>query len=540
MLLALYGRALATKVLDADGAGAVLHMREDDRKHYDALVPLLGEAAPVASAYDITFPKGTFDSARAILREAVKLERMLVGTLVTGLAATQDDETRLLLARILRERRRPSVRGARRPASGTGLRARAAVVRSASRSRASSSTRTSASRASTTRGARPRPRPGGEAHAPSARTRHAGPLAARRAAALAAPASASALTVSAAASLRDALPKIDGSPTYNFAGSDALALQIRNGVPADVFLSANLSIPAQLFKDGLCTKPRVFATNVVVMVTPTANPAGIKNVYDLGRGERKRLAIGSATVPIGIYTRPVLGRLGLSRALRVNTVSSESNVTSVLVEGRARHRRRRLRLRHGLAVGQERRQALQPPEVRPAAGALRHVRRQARRRRHGRGEHVHAQGARPRRPQAAARLRLRRAEADLMASQSAVRRGAFGVLLTACLFVALAFLLIPILAIFLESPLRDLPDLLSQQVVRDAIVITLETNIVANLLILGFGTPAAYFLATRRFRGRNVVLTLVELPLVLPPAVAGVGLLAAFGTIGLIGDNLEA
>ena len=138
---------------------------------------------------------------------------------------------------------------------------------------------------------------------------------------LAAPASASALTVSAAASLRDAMPRIDASPTYNFAGSDALALQIRNGAPADVFLSANLSIPTQLFKDGLCSKPKVFATNVVVMVTPTANPAGIKSVYDLGRGERKRLAIGSATVPIGIYTRSVLGRLGLSRALRINTVS---------------------------------------------------------------------------------------------------------------------------------------------------------------------------------------------------------------------------
>jgi molybdate transport system permease protein len=127
-----------------------------------------------------------------------------------------------------------------------------------------------------------------------------------------------------------------------------------------------------------------------------------------------------------------------------------------------------------------------------------------------------------------------------MAPQPAVRRVAFSVLLTACLFVALAFLLIPILAIFLESPVRDLPDLLSQQVVRDAIVITLETNLVANVLIVGFGTPAAYLLATRRFRGRNVVLTLVELPLVLPPAVAGVGLLAAFGTMGLIGDNMEA
>jgi len=171
----------------------------------------------------------------------------------------------------------------------------------------------------------------------SLRTRHRSALLALALAAgvLAAPASASALTVSAAASLRDVLPKIDGSPTYNFAGSDALALQIRNGAPADVFLSANLSIPTQLFKDGLCSKPRVFATNVVVMVTPTANPAGIKTVYDLGRGERKRLAIGSATVPIGIYTRAVLGRLGLSRALRINTVSSEANVTSVLAKVRA-------------------------------------------------------------------------------------------------------------------------------------------------------------------------------------------------------------
>jgi hypothetical protein len=101
VLLALYGRALGTRVLSADEKAHVLHLRRDDRRHYDALVPLLGEAAPVASSYDVSFPKGTFDSGRGILREAVKLERMLVGTLVTGLAATQDDETRLLLARIL-------------------------------------------------------------------------------------------------------------------------------------------------------------------------------------------------------------------------------------------------------------------------------------------------------------------------------------------------------------------------------------------------------------------------------------------------------
>ena len=48
------------------------------------------------------------------------------------------------------------------------------------------------------------------------------------------------------------------------------------------------------------------------------------------------------------------------------------------------------------------------------------------------------------------------------------------------------------------------------------------------------GTPAAWLLATRSFRGRELVVTLVELPLVLPPAVAGIGLLAAVGPRGLL------
>jgi molybdate transport system substrate-binding protein len=155
-------------------------------------------------------------------------------------------------------------------------------------------------------------------------------VAAALVAVLAAPAAASALTVSAAASLRDVLPAIDSSPTYNFGGSDSLALQIRSGAPADVFLSANLSIPAQLHREGRCSKPQVFATNVLVLVTPKANPAGVTSVYDLGRGPTERLAVGSPTVPVGSYTRQVLGRLGLSRALRINTVSSESNVGSIV------------------------------------------------------------------------------------------------------------------------------------------------------------------------------------------------------------------
>jgi len=60
------------------------------------------------------------------------------------------------------------------------------------------------------------------------------------------------------------------------------------------------------------------------------------------------------------------------------------------------------------------------------------------------------------------------------------------------------------------------------------------------MLILLVGTPAAYWVATRETRLRDVVVTFVELPLVLPPAVAGIGLLAAFGRLGLLGGSIEA
>jgi molybdate transport system permease protein len=104
--------------------------------------------------------------------------------------------------------------------------------------------------------------------------------------------------------------------------------------------------------------------------------------------------------------------------------------------------------------------------------------------------------------------------------------------------VMLVFLVLPIVAVFAEAPLSDVPELLGRQEVQDALRVTIETNLIANALLLGLGTPLAWLLATRSFRGRGAVLTLVELPLVLPPAVAGIGLLAAFGSGGLLGDQL--
>jgi molybdate transport system permease protein len=121
-----------------------------------------------------------------------------------------------------------------------------------------------------------------------------------------------------------------------------------------------------------------------------------------------------------------------------------------------------------------------------------------------------------------------------------VRRTAFTAALAAALAVTGAFLLLPVLAIFLEVPPGRLLDQLGSELALDALRVTLETNVVALALIVGFGTPSAYLLATRRFRGRALVVTLVELPLVLPPAVAGIGLLVAFGRQGLLGGTLDA
>jgi molybdate transport system permease protein len=117
---------------------------------------------------------------------------------------------------------------------------------------------------------------------------------------------------------------------------------------------------------------------------------------------------------------------------------------------------------------------------------------------------------------------------------------AFTTLLVVATVVAGTFLLLPVVAIFVEIPLGDLFDLLGSEVARDALVVTLKTNVLANVLIVALGTPTAYLLATRRFRGRALAITLFELPLVLPPAVAGVGLLAAFGSLGLLGGTLDA
>ena len=113
-------------------------------------------------------------------------------------------------------------------------------------------------------------------------------------------------------------------------------------------------------------------------------------------------------------------------------------------------------------------------------------------------------------------------------------------LFVAVAVVTLAFLALPILGIFVHTSPGKVLDQFSNPVVRDALVVTVKTTLIAMALILLFGTPTAYLLATRRFPGHSLAITLVELPLVLPPAVAGIGLLTALGHEGLLGSSLNA
>lgn len=106
------------------------------------------------------------------------------------------------------------------------------------------------------------------------------------------------------------------------------------------------------------------------------------------------------------------------------------------------------------------------------------------------------------------------------------------------LFLALVGL--PLVALVVRVPPGDLIRRATSPLVLQALKLSLFTSVTATVLVAAFGLPVAYILATRSFRGRRLLETLVELPMVIPPTVAGVGLLLAFGRAGLAGGVLSA
>ena len=142
------------------------------------------------------------------------------------------------------------------------------------------------------------------------------------------------LVVSAAASLSEAFPAYADSAgfedaRFSFAGSDELAAQIRQGALPDVYAAANTSLPEELHAEGLLERPVAFATNRLVLAVPAGSDS-VRSLADLTEPD-VRIAVGDESVPVGIYTREVLGRLpgGQSRRILANVRTSEPDVLGI-------------------------------------------------------------------------------------------------------------------------------------------------------------------------------------------------------------------
>jgi molybdate transport system permease protein len=125
------------------------------------------------------------------------------------------------------------------------------------------------------------------------------------------------------------------------------------------------------------------------------------------------------------------------------------------------------------------------------------------------------------------------------APSTRLARLAVSVATLATMAIVCAFLALPIVALITYQPIGSLIDGFGAAVATDAILVSLKTNAIAFALMVAFGTPFAYVVGRRRFRGRSALITLVEVPLVMPPAVAGLALLVAFGRLGLLGHTLS-
>jgi molybdate transport system permease protein len=103
----------------------------------------------------------------------------------------------------------------------------------------------------------------------------------------------------------------------------------------------------------------------------------------------------------------------------------------------------------------------------------------------------------------------------------------------------LLFLLVPLASLVARVELSALLANILDPAAAQAIVLSMTTTLLATVLAIAFGTPLAYLLARRRFRGKVALDTLIDLPMVLPPSVAGIALLLAFGRRGLLGQYLD-
>lgn len=118
------------------------------------------------------------------------------------------------------------------------------------------------------------------------------------------------------------------------------------------------------------------------------------------------------------------------------------------------------------------------------------------------------------------------------------KKGLFYLLAFACLVVLLLYLVLPLIALFLRTTPEHLIISLQEPIVIQSLVLSLITTTISTILILLIGTPVGYIQSRYSYPGRQVIDTLIDLPLVLPPAVAGFAMLLLWGRMGLLGKMI--
>jgi molybdate transport system permease protein len=121
-------------------------------------------------------------------------------------------------------------------------------------------------------------------------------------------------------------------------------------------------------------------------------------------------------------------------------------------------------------------------------------------------------------------------------SREIALKAVIGLLLT----LAMAFIALPVIALFFRSPLDTILETMHDPVVIDALKLSLMTSTITTFTVVIMGTPIAYVSARFNYWGKELADSLIDLPVIMPPAVAGIALLVAFGRMGLVGHYLNS
>ncbi len=380
------------------------------------------------------------------------------------------------------------------------------------------------------------------------------------------------LTIYGAASLKGALDKAKAAYetanpgttlTISTDSSSALETQIEQGAPADVFLSADATNPQKLVDKGLADGAAVpFAANKLTIVVPTDNPAGITSPIDLAKPGVKVIAAGD-TVPITRYTTQLVGNLAKQAGYpadfvaryAANIASKEDNVKALIAK---------IELGEGDAgivyvtdaKASDKVTAIDVPDSAnvPAAydGVVVKASKNA-----GGSQGLPRLVRRTRRPDDPRGSRVPAAGIVIdsisgapaggtgdvagRARPATLRPGRWGersVTALAALFAL--FLGLPVLALVVRAILDgSLRVALASPVVLGALWLSLVTTSISLTVTVVMGLPLALVLARRTFRGKGWIEAVVDLPIVLPPSVAGLALLLVFGRRGLLAAPFE-